>query len=99
MKKNIITTTTLATVAFLGLSGCGSSDTATSGTIAITALCNASGDTSAYHALQSGDTIEKSSNTLLPDGTAATPEYKIVMLSDGSKKVCKVTGDAAIVRP
>jgi hypothetical protein len=98
MKKNIIMSTSIAALALFGLNGCNSSDTTESGTIAITTLCSDSADISTYHTLLKGDVIQKGSNTLIPNGTGATPEYKIVMASDGTKKVCKISGDAVITR-
>ena len=93
--KQIIINSSIIALISLGVVGCGSSST-TTGTEAITTMCDTN-NLSAYHTLNSGDTISKA-ETLVGEDTTV-PKYTIVMTSDGEKKVCKISGSAVIIHP
>lgn len=91
--KKIILYTLLALV----LSACNSTSSDTKESIALTAPCNTTDDTTNYQVLQSGDIVSKP-ETLHNDATSNEPEIEIIHTEDGMKKVCLKSGTAVILR-
>ena len=90
--KKIILYTLLALV----LSACNSTSSDTKESIALTAKCNDTDNTTDYQVLQSGDIVSKPET--LHDESSVEPEIEIFHTEDGMKKVCLKSGTAVILR-
>ena len=90
--KNILLLTLIA----LGFTACNSSGDGKE-SIALTAPCNITDDTTDYQVLQSGDVVSKPER-LHDDATTSEPEIEVIHTEDGLKKVCIKSGTAVILR-